>query len=116
MIEDQVRLKLGRDLERHSKKTKQKIWEDASQALLSTRKNRRSVNIAQISKNSKAGSKVIVPGKVLGTGSIDHQVTVAAYSFSQSAKTKISGSGGKCLSISEFMNAAKDAKGVLLLG
>ena len=116
MMEDQVRLKLGRDLERHSKKTKQRIWQDAARVLLSSRKNRASVSVAQISKNSKAGSKVVVAGKVLGTGSIDHEVTVAAYSFSQSAKSKISSSGGKCLSISDFMNTAKDAKGVLLLG
>ncbi|MDG6996703.1 MAG: 50S ribosomal protein L18e [Nitrososphaerota archaeon] len=116
MIEDQVRLKLGRDLEKHSKKTKQKIWQDVSQALLSSRKIRPAVNVTEISRHSKAGSKIIVAGKVLGSGSIDHEVTVAAYSFSNSAKAKIVGSGGKCLSISDFMNSAKDAKGVVILG
>ncbi len=111
-----MRLKLGRELEKHSKKTKQKIWKDISETLLSSRKNRPSVNVAEIARNSKAGSRVVVAGKVLGAGSIDHGVTVAAYSFSQSAKAKIVGSGGKCLSLAEFMRSATDAKDVLILG
>lgn len=115
MIDDQIRLKLGRNLEKHSRKTNQKIWLDVSRALLSNRRDRPTVNVGEISRHSKAGSKVVVAGKVLGTGAINHQVTVAAYSFSQSAKSKISGSGGKCLSISEFMESVKDTKEVLIL-
>jgi large subunit ribosomal protein L18e len=115
-MEDKLRVKLGYELERHSKKTKQKIWKNLSETLLSSRKNRPAVNVAVIARNSKAGSRVVVPGKVLGAGTISHGVTVAAYSFSQSARTKIMSSGGKCLGLGEFMRSTADAKDVVILG
>jgi large subunit ribosomal protein L18e len=116
MKENEMRLKLGAQLEMHAKKSKQDIWRGVSEAVLASRKNRPTVNIRQISKNSKEGSKVLIPGKVLGLGSIDHKVTVGAYSFSKDARTKITASGGSCLSIREFMESNASVKDVLLIG
>jgi large subunit ribosomal protein L18e len=107
---------LGKALESHSKATKQRFWGDASEAILASRKNRPVVNLATISKNSKEGAQVVVPGKVLGGGSIDHKVRVAAHSFSQSAKSKIIAAGGECLGLEDYMEKSKDNKGVLVLG
>ena len=114
--ENEFRLKLGFDLQSHSRKTKQKIWFAASEEILSSRKNRPQVNVGLISRNSKEGSRVLVPGKVLGSGKIDHRVTVGAYSFSKEAKKKITSSGGTCLDIREFENSLTSVKDVLLLG
>lgn len=116
MKEDQLRLNLGRELEKISKISKQKIWMDVSERILAPRKNRASVNVADISRNTENGSKIVVPGKVLGAGSIDHKVTVAALSFSQGAKAKIVASGGKCLAIEEFAKENRNVKDVLVLG
>ncbi len=116
MKENEFRLKLGFDLERHSKKSKQMIWGDASEAVLASRKNRPEVNVSDISRNSKDGAKILVPGKVLGLGAIDHKVTVGAFSFSKDARAKIKASGGSCLSVREFMDTNASVKGVLLLG
>lgn len=109
-------MNLGRDLEKLSKRSKQKLWMDVSEKILSPRRNRPSINVADISRSSSDGSNVIVPGKVLGAGSIDHKVTVAALSFSQSAKAKIVASGGKCLDIAEFAKTTTTVKDVLVLG
>jgi large subunit ribosomal protein L18e len=109
-------LKLGRELEKKAKESKQKIWMDVSETILSPRKNRPSVNVADISRNSEDGSKIIVPGKVLGAGAIDHKVTVAAFAFSQGAKAKIVASGGKCLDIAEFAKITPIVKDVLIIG
>ena len=116
MKPNNLRLKLGWALEKQSKKSKQKIWKDVSETILSSRKNRAWVNVADISRNSKDGSKVMVPGKVLGAGSIDHKVTVAAFSFSHGAKEKIMASGGKCLDIAEFVAVTPKVEDVLILG
>jgi large subunit ribosomal protein L18e len=116
MKENKIRLSLGRELEKISKKSKQKIWMDVSERILAPRRNRASINVADISRNSEDGSKIIVPGKVLGAGSIDHKVTVAAISFSQGAKAKIIASGGKCLDIAEFAKVTPKVKDVLVLG
>ncbi|MDA4111279.1 MAG: 50S ribosomal protein L18e [Thaumarchaeota archaeon] len=116
MKQNEVRLKLGFQTEKHSKKSKQRIWKDVSEALLTSRKNRPVVNLADISRNSSDGSRVLVPGKVLGLGTIDHKVTIAAYSFSKDARSKIKASGGTCLGIGEFMESTPSVKDVLLLG
>ncbi len=111
-----LRLKLGRELEKQSRKSKQKIWGNVSERILSSGKNRASVNVAEISRNSKDGTKVIVPGKVLGAGSIDHKVTVAAFSFSHGARAKIVAAGGECCGIAEFMKETSKVSDVLIIG
>src|SRR5438445_12025652 len=116
MKQNDIRLKLGYQLEKHSKKSKQELWRDASEAVLASRKNRPTVNLSHISRNSKEGSKVLVPGKVLGLGSIDHKVTVAAYAFSRDARAKIVASGGTCVDIHQFMDSTPSVKDVVLLG
>ena len=116
MKENHYRIKLGNDLRSHSRKSTQRIWKISSQKVLTARKNRPEVNVGEISRNSKEGSRVLVPGKVLGIGNIDHKVTVGAYSFSKDARKKISSSGGSCLSLREFMDVSSSVKDVLLLG
>jgi large subunit ribosomal protein L18e len=114
--ENHFRLKLGYDLKKQSRKSKQAIWGTAAEELLASRKNRPEVNVGVISRNSEEGSRILVPGKVLGVGKIDHKVTVGAYAFSRDARTKIKSAGGSCLSLREFMNASSSVKDVLLLG
>ena len=103
-------------MEKQYRKSKQNIWKSISEKLLASRKNRVTVNVADISRNSKDGSNVVVPGKVLGAGVIDHKVTVAAFSFSLGAREKIKAAGGKCIEIGEFAKNATKVKDVLILG
>lgn len=115
MKKNQFRIKLGYDLGKKSKKSKQRVWETASEGILASRKNRPEVNVGEISRNSKEGSRVLVAGKVLGVGKIDHKVTVGAYSFSKEARAKITASGGSCVDLREFADSSS-VKDVLLLG
>lgn len=116
MKPNNLRLKLAVSLEKEWKKSKQNIWKDVSKGILSSRKNRASVNVGEISRNSIDGSSVIVPGKVLGAGRMEHKVIVAALSFSKSAKSKITESGGKCLNITEFVKSVPRTQEVRILG
>lgn len=52
---------------------------------------------------------MVVPGKVLGAGKMDHPIHVAAFAFSDQARQKILKAKGKCLSILEL--AKKNPKG-----
>ena len=75
------------------------------------------MNVQTISKNTKEGSRVLIAGKVLGAGTIDHGVTVIAHSFSGGAKAKIKKAGGSCVALSDYAHDANaDVKGVLILG
>ena len=46
---------------------------------------RRSVNLSRINRFTKENEFIVVPGKVLGSGELDHPLTIAAYKFSSSA-------------------------------
>ena len=80
------------------------------------RSNRREVNVGKISKLTKKDSVIIVPGKVLGNGILDHSVTVGAISFSDEALKKISGNGGKAINLSDFFKQNSKTKGVQIIG
>lgn len=103
-------------LKRASRKAKAPIWLAAAEDLLRSRSRQREVNIGKISRLTKKGDAVLVPGKVLGGGLLSHPVVVGAYSFSQTAATKIQKARGKTFHIPEFIEKYPDGKGVKLLG
>ena len=103
-------------LERAGRKEKAPIWDKASAMLSGPTKNRIEVNLGRISRIAADGEAVFVPGKVLGTGVLDHKLTVGAFSFSSSAKSKIESSGGSALSVEEFLKKYPKGSGVRLVG
>tara|TARA_Y100000588_G_scaffold308660_1_gene333327 strand:- start:6127 stop:6492 length:366 start_codon:yes stop_codon:yes gene_type:complete len=103
------------DLKDHSRSTGSAIWRDTASRLESSRKNWAEPNLSHISRHSDDKETVLVPGKVLGSGEIIGKQTVAAYSFSDGAKTKIEASGGRTLSIRELMEENPNGKGVRIL-
>lgn len=102
-------------LERAAKEHDAPIWGTASKAISAPSKNRVEVNIARIARVSEQGQALFVPGKVLGSGTLDKKVTVGAFSFSTSAKSKIEASGGSALTVAEFIKKYPDGGGVKLV-
>ncbi|UCD04153.1 MAG: 50S ribosomal protein L18e [Candidatus Woesearchaeota archaeon] len=104
--------KLIQDLIKQSNKNKAPVWKRVAKDLSKPARQRRSVNLARINKYSKANDTIIVPGKVLGTGELDHKVTVAAFDFSEAAKKKID----NAISIQELMKKNPKGSKVKLIG
>lgn len=98
------------------KKSKAPIWRALQEELSGPRANRREINIGRLAEITKADEVVIVPGKVLGTGSLGHKVTVCAFSISQSAARKITESGGKVVTFDDLIDKHPDGKGVRIIG
>ncbi|HUK85197.1 MAG TPA: 50S ribosomal protein L18e [Candidatus Acidoferrum sp.] len=96
-------------LKKESREKQAGIWLDIAEYLSKTRSQRISVNIGTVNRNTKRSDVVVVPGKLLGSGSIDHAVTVAAFGASQKAKDKLVAAKAKYLSILELME--KNPKG-----
>jgi len=74
-----------------------------------SRQRRIAVNVSRLNRYTKKGETVVVPGKVLGAGKMDHPIHAAAFAFSDQARQKILEAKGKCLSILEL--AEKNPKG-----
>ena len=105
--------KLIRDLKRTSTKEKVNLWRSIAENLERSTRQRRSVNLVHIAKHAHSHETVIVPGKVLGTGSIPKEITVAAFQFSSSAQKKL---GNKAISISSLLMQNPKGKNVRILG
>ncbi|MFQ5969896.1 MAG: 50S ribosomal protein L18e [Nitrososphaerales archaeon] len=98
------------------KKSKAPVWIALQEMLERHRSRRIEVNLSKIAKHTEQGSVVIVPGKVLGSGSINHKVTLCAFSLSQNAAKKIIDSGGKVLSINQFVEKFPEGSKVKIIG
>jgi large subunit ribosomal protein L18e len=80
---------------------KSPFWKRVLELLSASSRARRGVNVSRIVEHARDGSTVIVPDKVLGAGTISSKYTIAAVSFSQSARKMIESSGGSAVSIVE---------------
>jgi large subunit ribosomal protein L18e len=109
-------IKLIRALRKKSRESGADIWRYMASRLSHSRSRRVAVNVSRLNRYTKKGETVAVPGKVLGAGKIDHPINVAAFAFSDQARTKILGAKGKCLSILDLMENNPRGTNVKVIG
>lgn len=102
-------VQLIRLLRKESREKQASIWLDVAEYLSKSRSQRVAVNLSRINRNTQRRDVVVVPGKILGSGSINHTVTVASFSASQKARKKLVAAKAKYLSIPQLLE--KNPKG-----
>ncbi|MFP4112557.1 MAG: 50S ribosomal protein L18e [Candidatus Woesearchaeota archaeon] len=107
--------KLVDELKKKSAEENVKIWKRIATDLERPTRIRRLVNISKLNRFTKKDDVIVVPGKVLGSGDIDHSVTVAAFTFSEQAKEKIN-KMGKAISLAELLKKNPKGKNVKIMG
>ena len=112
---DQVAL-LIQSLKKAAIENEVALWKRIAVELEKPTQAKREVNIYKLEKYAKDGEVVIVPGKVLGSGVLSKKVTVAALSFSDSAKDKILSTKGEVLSIQELLKNNPKGSKVRIMG
>jgi len=108
--------KLIRQLREHGKKQKAKIWLDLAERLDGPRRSRAEVNLSQLNRYTADGNTVVVPGKVLAAGKLNHPISVAAFKFSGSARRKIAAAGGRALTIQQLVDENPSGRDARLMG
>lgn len=98
------------------KRKKAPVWRALQRELEGPRANRREINVSRLAQITKADEVVVIPGKVLGTGSLGHKLTVCAFSISEGAAKKIIESGGKVVTFDGLIEMYPDGKGVRIIG
>lgn len=107
--------KLVSILKKKSIENNANIWNYIAEQLAAPRRKRVVVNVGKINRYTSANDIVVVPGKVLGAGVINHPVIVAAFSFSSSAFDKIKRVNGSCISIIDLLTINPKGSGVKIL-
>jgi len=103
------------ELNKKSREHEANIWKRIAEDLAKPTRQRRIVNLYKINKYTKDKETVIVPGKVLGVGEIEHSVVVAAFKFSGSALEKIN-KVGKAITITELIKESPKGKRIRIIG
>jgi len=104
------------DLKALSSKNSANIWKRIASDLERPTRQRREVNLSRINRHAKANETIIIPGKVLSSGSLDKKITIAAWQFSQAALEKIKESKSTPISIEELMKKNPKGQKVRILG
>ncbi len=112
----QATIQLAKDLKRASRANEAPIWGRLAEYALKPSIARRIINVNRIGELTKDGDVVAFPGKVLGTGSISHKITLFAFSVSRTAADKINGAGGRIVSQKDVVEQNPTGRGVVLLG
>ncbi|MFQ6080936.1 MAG: 50S ribosomal protein L18e [Candidatus Bathyarchaeia archaeon] len=109
-------INLIRSLRKKSRESGARIWRSVAERLSRSRQRRIAVNVSRLNRYTKEGETVVVPGKVLGAGKMDHPIHVAAFAFSERARLKILKAKGKCLSILELAERNPRGTNVKIIG
>lgn len=94
------------------RKTKSNAWKYVSELLGKAKRKAVVVNLWKIEKYAQEGKIIVVPGKVLGVGELTKKNDIAAFIFSESAKTKL---GKKAITIKEALAKDKTGKNIQVL-
>ncbi len=107
--------RLVRELRAVGKKQGVKLWLDLAERLERPRRARAEVNLSHLNRYSGEGSTIVVPGKVLAAGKLNHAISVAAFKFSGAARRKVMAAGGNALAIRQLLEQNPSGKGVKLM-
>lgn len=102
-------IQLIKILRQKSRENNAQIWKNIAKRLAKPRRKSITVNISRLNRHTDKNETVVVPGKVLGAGRLNHPINVAAFSFSKKAEEKIRAVKGKPISILQL--AKKNPKG-----
>ena len=90
------------------------VWQDVADRLEKPRRTHAEVNLGRIERYANEDETVVVPGKVLGSGVLEKNVTVAAVDFSGTARKKID-QVGDAVSLEEFAEQNPEGSNVRVI-
>jgi len=103
-------------LRKKSREGEARIWRAVADSLSRSRQRSIAVNVSRLNRYTKEGETVVVPGKVLGAGKMDHPINVAAFAFSEQGRQKILKAKGKCMSILKLTERNPKGTNVKIIG
>ena len=104
------------ELKKRSNEQSINLWKRVANDLEKPTRQRRVVNLSSISRYAKENETIVVPGKVLGAGNLEHKLTISAFQFSDGAKEKIEKAGSKIVPLLELSKENPSGKGIRIIG
>jgi len=96
--------------------SKVKLWKRLYKEISRSTRNRRVVNIIRLDKHTKDNDVVVVPGKLLGVGTMTKKITVAPLLISEKAEQKLKDAGCKVISFKDLIKNNPKGTNVKIIG
>src|SRR3989339_1641008 len=96
------------ELKKRSTEQSVSLWKRIALDLEKPSRQRRVVNLSRINRYTDENDIIIVPGKVLGSGDLNHKLTISAYQFSEQALEKLEKAGANVVSLLELSKESPD--------
>jgi len=109
-------VQLIRFLKKQAREKQADLWLTVADRLAKPGAQRSAVNLSRINRYTQRKDIVVVPGKVLGAGALNHSVTVAAFAASIKAREKLTAARAKYLSIPELIEKNPKGAKVKIIG
>jgi len=104
------------ELRRAAKSHEAPIWEAVARELARPRHQYNPLNVGQLERLAgETGTTFVVPGKLLAQGRVTKPLRVAAFHYSEVARSKIERAGGSAVSILDLLKTHPDGSGVRIL-
>lgn len=113
---DEHRIRMARYMKKASLQHEAPIWRKVSEYALKPSSARRTINVNAIDSRTRESDVVVFPGKVLGTGTISHGISLFCFGISESAASKIQQAGGRILDHTGVVSERPTGREVVLLG
>jgi len=104
------------ELKKRSNEQSVNLWKRIALDLEKPTRQRRVVNLSRINRYTKENDVIVVPGKVLGSGMLNHKLTISAYQFSEQAKDKIEKAGAKIIPLLKLSEEKSNGKKLRIIG
>ena len=115
-IEEQLRKKTSSTLvETIISAKKNKKWNEIAGVLSGPKKNRKNLNLYELDKLVGKEKKVLVTGKILSEGELNHKFKIVANSFSEKAREKLLKNGCDVSTILEEIKLNPSAEGIKII-
>gem|GEM_PF-316666 len=90
------------------------VYREAAEFLGKVNRDRPEVNLSDLDRNTEEGDTVVVPGKLLGSGTLGHELEVAAFKASRSAR-QAADEAGEFTYIENLVEERPDGEGVKIV-
>lgn len=104
------------ELKKRSTEQSVGLWKRIALDLEKPSRQRRVVNLSRINRYTSENDIIIVPGKVLGSGDLNHRLTISAYQFSEQAKDKLEKAGAKIMTLLDLSKEKPNGKKIKIVG
>ena len=91
------------------------IWKKVAKEISAPKRSQTVINVDQLDRLTNENEIICVPGKVLGMGTINKKLTVAALNLSSSAEAKIKAAGGNTIPIGDLLDKHPKGTGVRII-